>query len=410
MPDADPSTPVPLDPVDQRILGALMEKQRTVPATYPLTLNAVQAACNQQSSREPVVDYDSTLLTDALRSLTDRGLVRRVWAGAGQRTVKFHQLLDERLGLAHDECAVVTVLLLRGAQTAGELRTRCERLHPLPDKESVAEVLRRLADRDVPLARELPLRPREHDRRWIHLLGPVADDAGVEVPVPEEPATVLAAGPAERDRRVLEAYATVAGTYADRLGDELDAKPFDRWLLSRVVAAAGGDPVADVGCGPGHVTAYLAGLGADAHGFDLSPRMVEVARERHPYVPFEVADLRRLLRPRTAPGWGAVLALYSLIHLDPAELDEAVAALARVLRPGGLLLLAGHVPTGAGRPEVRHLDTWWDEPVDLDVVLHDPEAVRQAVARAGLANVEWYVRGPVAGEQTDRMSVLATRA
>ncbi len=405
----EPTSSGPLDAVDQRILGALMEKQRTVPASYPLSLNALQTACNQQSSRDPVVDYDSTLLTDTLRSLTDRGLVRRVWAGAGQRTVKFHQLLDERLGLADAERAVLTVLLLRGPQSPGELRTRGERLHPFADKESVAEVLRRLAGRPEPLVRELPARAREQDRRWVHLLGPVADPTAAEPAPAASLPSVLADGAEERDRRVRAAYDAVARTYADRLADELDAEPFDRWLLERVADDAAGDPVADVGCGPGHVTAYLASLGCDAHGLDGSAEMVAVARERFPGVPFEVGDLRRLLRPQTASGWGGVVARDALVHLDPAELGDAVASLVRVLRPGGRLLLT--LPAGApGHPEVRHLDTWWEHPVAVDVVRAAADAVRRVVATAGLTDLEWYLHGSTGAEDGDRLVVTGTRA
>ena len=123
-----------LDAVDQRVLGSLLEKQRTVPASYPMTLNALQTACNQSSSRDPVVDYDQSLLTETLRSLKERGLVRVVWADRGPRTLKYHQLLDERLSLEEDERALLTVLLLRGPQAPGELKTRSERLHRFADR------------------------------------------------------------------------------------------------------------------------------------------------------------------------------------------------------------------------------------------------------------------------------------
>ena len=110
-----------------------------------MTLNALQTACNQSSSRDPVVDYDQPLLTETLRSLKERGLVRVVWADRGPRTLKYHQLLDERLALQPDERALITVLLLRGPQAPGELRTRTDRLHPFADRDAVEAVLRRLA-------------------------------------------------------------------------------------------------------------------------------------------------------------------------------------------------------------------------------------------------------------------------
>ena len=102
-------------------------------------------------------------------------------------------------------------------------------------------------------------------------------------------------------------YGVVAASYARELSDELDGLPFERWLLDRVAVAAGDLPVMDAGCGPGHVTAYLAAAGADARGLDVSPEMVAEARQRHPDVHYEVGDLRRLMRPAAAAGWGAVL-------------------------------------------------------------------------------------------------------
>jgi SAM-dependent methyltransferase len=161
--------------------------------------------------------------------------------------------------------------------------------------------------------------------------------------------------------------------------------------------------VVDVGAGPGHVTAYLAEGGADATGIDLSPAMVTEARRRFPDQAFELGDLRRLSRPPTSSGWAAVLGWYSLIHLAASELPDAVAALARPLVPGGWLVLGLHA--GA---EVRHLDEWFGHRVDLDFVLHDPAFVVGVVETAGLVEVEWYLRGPLAsrGETTQRLYVV----
>src|ERR1044072_2457447 len=118
-----PDVPV-LDAAEQRILGSLMEKQVTVPASYPLSLNSLRTACNQSSSRERVTDYDEQEGGRVARTLKDRGLVRIVWADTGRRTLKYHQTLVELLELADDERAVLTVLLLRGPQAPGELKTR----------------------------------------------------------------------------------------------------------------------------------------------------------------------------------------------------------------------------------------------------------------------------------------------
>lgn len=398
--------PGELSPLDQRILGALLEKQRTVPASYPLSLSGLRTACNQTSNRDPVTNYDDETLELRLRDLKQRELVRVVWAGKGARTLKYHQLLSDRLGLADDERAVLTALLLRGPQSAGELRTRTERLHPFADRQAVEDCLARLAERRTPLVRQLERRSGQHDHRWIHLLGPVdaeAESAGATPAVDRE--VVLAAGAADRDARIVAAYDATAAAYAQEFGGELDHKPFDRWLLDRIAGLSAG-PVADVGCGPGQTTRRLADAGADVTGFDLSPGMVEAARAEHPDLTFRVGDFRRLLRPPAASAWGAITAWYALVHLAGSELASAITALSRVLAPGGWLALAVH----AG-DEVRHTTQLLGQPVDLDIVLHDPVQVLAALDEAGLHPVERYVRGPLpeVETQTDRLYVLARR-
>ena len=173
-----------LDAEEQRILGSLLEKQATVPASYPLTANALRTACNQTNNREPVVDFDQQTVERTAKALKDRGLLRIVWSDTGRRTLKYHQVLDERLGLEPDERAVLTVLLLRGAQAPGELRTRTDRLHGFADRGEVEECLRRMASRPQPLVRELPRRPGQQDPRWVHLLGATPEDT----PAPAAPA------------------------------------------------------------------------------------------------------------------------------------------------------------------------------------------------------------------------------
>lgn len=166
----------------QRVLGSLAEKQRTVPTTYPMTLNGLVAACNQSSNRWPVVDYDAGVVQRALDELKGAGLVRFVHAAHGERTTKFRQVLDERLGLEPDEMAVIAVLLLRGPQTAGELRSRTERLHPFESLAEVEAALRRLAARDEPLVTTLPRAPGHKEARVAHLLGGPVDVEAVATP------------------------------------------------------------------------------------------------------------------------------------------------------------------------------------------------------------------------------------
>ena len=393
-----------LDANDQRVLGVLLEKQTTVPASYPLTANALRSACNQSNNRDPVVDLDLKAVEQTARALKDRGVVRIVWAPSGRRTLKYHQILDERLGLELDERALLTVLLLRGEQTPGELRTRTERLHGFADRGEVESRLVRMAQRAEPLVRELDRRPGQQDARWIHLLGPVLQQAVAAQSVDRD--AVIAEGADVRDERVRSSYDAVATAYADQLVDELEGLPFESWLLDRVVAGAAGKPVVELGSGPGHVTAHLAGRGADAMGIDLSPAMVAEARRRFPALTFEVGDLRQLSRPAASSGWAAVLGWYSLIHLAPSELPAAVAALARPLAPGGWLIVALHAGT-----EIRHLDEWFGHEVDLDLVLHDPRDVVRTVEAAGLIDLEWYLRGPLAarGETTERLYVVGRK-
>jgi len=393
-----------LSAVEQRVLGALLEKQRTVPAGYPLSPTALRTACNQTSNRDPVTDYDEALLQAALKGLRDRELVRPVWTGAGSRVVKFHQRLEEHLGVAEPELALLTVLLLRGPQAPGELRTRSARLHAFADRAEVEAVLRGLAERPEPLVVQLERGPGQQDHRWAHLLGPLPETAP-PLPAVDRDA-VLAEGAAARDARVVAGYDAAAAAYARDLADELEHKPFDRWLLDRVAAEADGGPVADVGTGPGHVAARLAAGGAQVLGVDLSPAMVEQARALFPDLEFEVGDLTALLRPRAAAGWAAVTAWYAFVHLAASELPAVVAGLARVLVPGGCLALALHVGE-----EVHHADELCGTPVDLDFVLHDAGAVVDAVTAAGLVDLEWYLRSPLPGVEaaTDRLYVLARR-
>ncbi|HET7736617.1 MAG TPA: DUF480 domain-containing protein [Nocardioidaceae bacterium] len=390
-----------LTDVEARILGSLLEKEVTVPATYPLTLNALRAACNQTSSRDPVVEYDDKLLEETTRALKQRGLLRIVWADKGPRTLKYHQVLAELLELAGDERALLTVLLLRGPQAPGELKTRTDRLHAFGDRHEVELCLARLAARAVPVVEELPRRPGDRDARWRHLLGePEAPDSSAAAPAS------AAVDPAGRDDRVRASYDVMAARYAEGAAANDAGHPFDRWLLGHLVSLVGPGAVVEVGCGSGQVAALLAELGADASGIDLSPAMVEEARRRFPHLRFEVGDLRSLLRPVAAEGWGAVVAWYSLVHFAPTELGEVVAGLVRPLRPGGWLLAASHAGTG-----VRHVEEWFGEPVDLDFVRHEPTALAAAFSAAGLTDVTWYRRGPVAAleETTERGYVLGRR-
>lgn len=154
--------------LETRILGTLVEKQRTVPDTYPLSVNALQAGCNQKTSRNPVIETSEAEILVALDTLKDHGLVREV---SGSRVSRFEHQFEKVLGVPTQASALLAVLMLRGAQTAGELRLNCERLHRFADISAVEAFLEELAGRaDSPLVVELPRLPGARENRWMHLL------------------------------------------------------------------------------------------------------------------------------------------------------------------------------------------------------------------------------------------------
>jgi uncharacterized protein YceH (UPF0502 family) len=190
----EPPTEIDLDPVQQRVIGSLLEKERTVPDTYPMTLNGLRTACNQSSGRDPILHLSDSEVATALTELRAMGLTRVIHPSHGARQPKYRQVLDEVLGLDDGPRAVVTLLLLRGAQTPGELRSRSERLHPFASLDEVESALTALARRRVPLARELPRRPGQKEARWIHLLG--------EPPSATDPASSTAPSAPEGDEEL----------------------------------------------------------------------------------------------------------------------------------------------------------------------------------------------------------------
>jgi uncharacterized protein YceH (UPF0502 family) len=192
------------DAVELRVLGSLIEKQRTTPDVYPLSLNALRAACNQSTNRDPVVDYDEPTIRAALERLSRKGWTRLA-SGPGSRAVKYRQLLEGALGLSDEDMALLAVLMLRGPQTLGELKQRSERLFRFESLDDVAQALDSLIERELVV--RLPRRPGQKEDRYAQLLG--ADGAAAESPAPAE---------ATADDRVEALEARV-----DRLEDELDS-------------------------------------------------------------------------------------------------------------------------------------------------------------------------------------------
>jgi uncharacterized protein YceH (UPF0502 family) len=183
-----------LTPAELRVLGSLLEKQRTTPDTYPLTLNALRAACNQSTNRDPVVDYDEEMIRDALARLGRRRWTRLA-SGHGSRAAKYRHLLDEELKVNREEQALLAVLMLRGPQTPGELLQRTERLHHFEGSADLHGVLDRLIEREM--AARLDRRPGQREERYMHLLG---DEAPPEPSLAAPPPPLAAPADDRLDR------------------------------------------------------------------------------------------------------------------------------------------------------------------------------------------------------------------
>jgi SAM-dependent methyltransferase len=198
-------------------------------------------------------------------------------------------------------------------------------------------------------------------------------------------------------------YDAVARTYARLFGGELAGKPLDRALLAAFAETVSG-PVADLGCGPGHVTAHLRRLGCEAFGVDLSGEMVAVARRAYPAVSFSRGDMTRL--DITLGSLGGIVAFYSIIHLPPDLLPVALAEFARVLAPGGQVLLAFQ----AGAGEIDHQTDWHGHAVALDHHRRSPAEVSAGLAVAGLHVHTTVVRDPLPSESLQRCYLQAGHA
>lgn len=198
-------------------------------------------------------------------------------------------------------------------------------------------------------------------------------------------------------------YATVARAYARELGNELAGKPLDRGFLDAFAATARGR-IVEVGCGPGHVAAYLRGRGADVSGLDLSPEMIATAAEAYPEIDFRVGDLFALPYPDAS--LGGLVAFYAIVHIAPGELAAPLAEFHRVLAPGGLVALAFHAGTQA-----VHVDELFGCPTSLDFYYHQPDDVLAALRAAGFTLSARLDREPYADieHQSRRTYLLAAR-
>jgi len=202
-------------------------------------------------------------------------------------------------------------------------------------------------------------------------------------------------------------YDRIADAYAEAIFNELDGKPFDRDLLTRFAAAtAGVGPVCDMGCGPGQVARFLRDLGVDAFGLDLSPGMLDQARRLNSDIPFHEGDMTALDLEDGA--LGAIAAFYAIVNLNAETRLRVFREMARVLAPGGLLLLSFHVGS-----EVLDVKELWGRPIEMSFYLLDPATIGVELTRAGFAIEELAVRDPYAPEvehQTRRAYVWARKS
>jgi uncharacterized protein YceH (UPF0502 family) len=195
---------VDADAVEIRVLGCLIEKQRTTPDQYPLSLNTLRLACNQATNRDPVVDYDEATIRAAIERLSRRGWARLA-SGPGTRVAKYRHLLDQALGRVPSQVALLGALMLRGPQTPGELKQRVERLYPYGSLEDVQKALDTLAEHE--LVEKLPRQPGQSQDRWVQLLGGAGDgepQRSTNVESVDSTQTPLEERVAELERQVAE--------------------------------------------------------------------------------------------------------------------------------------------------------------------------------------------------------------
>lgn len=209
---------------------------------------------------------------------------------------------------------------------------------------------------------------------------------------------------------VQAAYNAVARAYHDQLGSELDRKPLDRGLLEAFTELAGAGTIADVGCGPGHITRFLAARHPNVIGIDLSPGMIGIAHEQAPALAFAVGSMLQL--PAADDAFSGVIALYSVIHLAASQRGSAFREFARTIHPGGWLLAAFHINSfdfAAG--EVNHLTHWFGERVELDGYFLEPGEVVGDVEATGFTVMSTLIRSPWPGIEypSRRCYLLAQR-
>jgi SAM-dependent methyltransferase len=183
-------------------------------------------------------------------------------------------------------------------------------------------------------------------------------------------------------------YDQVAREYAEKFKDEMDDKPFDRGCLDRLRREVGSlGPICDLGCGPGQIARYLHRQGVDALGVDLSPCMIAEAQQLNPDIPFHEGNMLAL--PDADNSWGGIAAFYCIIHIPREQVVDALREMKRALKPGGVLLVTFHIGD-----EIKHVEEWWEKPVNLDFAFYQLTEMEAWLKEAGFELEETLVREP----------------
>ncbi len=318
---------------EARVLGCLIEKEATTPDAYPLTVNSLRNACNQATSRFPVMAMTDVDVGAALASLRERGLTRTVHS-TSNRAAKYRHVAPDALGLAADETAVLAVLLLRGEQTIGELKSRTERQHAFGSADEVAAVLHALASLTDPLVRQLERQPGQKDARWLHLLGEQLPHESIVTGSTIAGSTT--AGPGTTEQGPIEqGPIDVGDPYGEATAEFYDLLATSHWedfgvqLLDLLADVEPGDgPIIDLGSGTGVGLAAIAVAVPGAHILAIEPSKA-MRTALHTRLMID-AGLRAITTVDPRP-WGsahlperasALVASALLGHLDQEERDR----------------------------------------------------------------------------------------
>jgi len=343
---------------EARVLGCLVEKEATTPDAYPLTANSLRNACNQSTSRNPVLELSDHDVEAALASLRERGLTRTVHS-TSNRATKYRHVLPEALGLEAGETALIAVLMLRGEQTVGELKGRTERQHAFGSVDEAASTLEALAARDEPLVRQLERRPGQKDARWVELLSTTAVEGSSSAAAPVDAAPAAAESISTGDP-----YSSATAEFYDLLATE-HWETFGLQLLDLLDGVdPGAGPIVDVGAGTGVALPYLRAAAPEAtiHAIEPSGAMRTALHTRlrldDELRAVTTVDPRSWASARLPPTACAIVATAVLGHFDRDDRDRLWRFVAERMPTGApavIELLPPERPTEIPRTRYREL-------------------------------------------------------